>query len=456
MMPERSSEPRGLTTFLVVWGGQVVSLLGSNLTGFALSVWVYRQTGSATRFALIALATTLPGILLSPLAGVLVDRWDRRRAMILADAGSGCATLVLALLIWTERLELWHIYLLLSVSSTFGAFQWPAFSAATTLLVPKRHLGRASGLTQMGTAAGELLTPVLAGVLVVTVGLRGVVLIDVITFACAVVSLLAVRIPRPEPSAAGAAARGTLAREARAGWSYLHRRPGLLALLLLFAATHLSLGMMQVLVAPMVLSFAPADVLGRVLSVAGLGMLAGSILMSVWGGPRRRIPAILVLLALQGTALIAGGLRPSALLVAAAGFVFLFALPLITGASQAVWQSKVEPDLQGRVFALRRMIAWSTLPLAYLLAGPLADRVFEPLLAADGPLAGSAGRLIGTGEGRGIALLLILLGGLVLLTVAVASRSERLRRLEEELPDALPGESRAADPVGASAALERT
>jgi MFS transporter, DHA3 family, macrolide efflux protein len=431
---------RGMAAFLAVWAGQVVSALGTGLTGFALGVWVYQRTGSATRFALITLMTTLPGILLSPIAGALVDRWDRRRVMILSDVGAGCATLMLALLFWYHRLELWHIYLLLALSSTFGSLQWPAFSASTTLLVPREHLGRAAGLTQMGQAVSVLLAPVLAGALVVSIGLKRVLLIDFATFLIAVATLLSVHVPRAEATVEGLATRGSLLSEAASGWPFIRQRPGLLSLLALIAATNFSMGMMQVLVAPMVLSFTSAAVLGRVLSVAGSGMLVGSLVMSVWGGPSRRVSGILGFLLLQGAILVVGGLWPSATLIATAGFVFLFTMPIILGCSQALWQSKVAPDLQGRVFAVRRMVAWSTLPLSYLVAGPLADRVFEPLLAPNGPLSGSVGRLIGVGKGRGIALLLMLLGLLVVTTVAAFSRYSRLRWLESELPDVLPEE----------------
>lgn len=430
-----------MTSFVVIWVGQVVSTLGSGLTGFALAVWVYQQTGSTTRFALIAFVTFLPGILLSPLAGALADRWDRRLAMIVSDLGAAGATLALVLLIWRGRLELWQIYLLMFVVSAFGALRWPAFAAATTLMVPKRHLGRAGGMTEMGEAAGELVAPLIAGALVMTIGRQGILLIDFATYLVAVIALLAVRIPPPPVTAEGAAARGSLLREALHGWWFIRRRPGLLALLLLFASTHVGLGMVQILLTPMVLSFASAAVLGGVLTVAGVGMLAGSLVMSAWGGPRRRVAGILGLLALQGTTLLFGGLRPSAPLIAGVAFVFLFAIPILNGCSQALWQTKVAPDLQGRVFAVRRTVAWSTLPLTYLVAGPLADRVFEPLMAVGGPLAGSVGRLIGVGKGRGIGLLVIVLGVLVLLVVAAAWRNPRLRHLESELPDALGGEA---------------
>jgi hypothetical protein len=166
-------------------------------------------------------------------------------------------------------------------------------------------------------------------------------------------------------------------------------------------------------------------------------MLAGGLVMSVWGGPRRRVAGILALLLLQGIVLPLGGLRASALLIAAGAFMYLFAAQIVNGSSQVLWQSKVAPDRQGRVFAVRRMVAWSTLPLAYLIAGPLADHVFEPLLMAGGPLAGSVGRVIGIGHGRGVALMLVVIGVFIALSVAVASRSPRLIHLESELPDAL-------------------
>jgi DHA3 family macrolide efflux protein-like MFS transporter len=434
---ESHAESRGITTFVVVWAGQVVSALGSYLTGFALAVWVYQQTGSATLFALISLVTTLPGMLLLPLAGALVDRWDRRWAMILSDGGAAAGTLALALLIWKGRLELWHIYVLMAIISTFGALGWPAFTAATTLLVPKRHLGRASGMTQMGDASAQILSPLLAGAMVVSIGRQGVVLIDFVSYLVAIAALLAVRMPRPPATPEGALDRGSLWREARSGWSFIRQRPGLLALLMMLAVTNIGTGMVQVLLSPMVLSFASPAMLGRVLTAAGCGALAGGLVMTVWGGPRRRVAGILGVLLLQGLVLPLGGLRANILLIAAGASIYLFALPILNGASQAIWQTKVAPGLQGRVFAVRRMVAWSTLPLAYLIAGPLADHVFEPLLAAGGPLAGSVGQVIGIGKGRGIALMLIVIGLFTVVVVAVASRFPRLIRLESELPDAL-------------------
>jgi DHA3 family macrolide efflux protein-like MFS transporter len=426
-----------MTSFLIIWFGQVVSRLGSGFTGFALGVWVYRRTGSVTQLALISFFTLAPAVLMSPFAGALVDRWDRRRAMLLSDSGAGASSLALALLFFGGRLETWHICLVVAVSSLFQSLQWPAFSAATTLLVGKQNLGRANGLNQMGQAAAQIAAPVLAGALVGRIGVPGIILVDAATFLFAVATLLAVRIPRPEVSAEGAAGRGSLVSEAAYGWTYLTRRPGLLTLLGLFATVNFSVGMLTVLITPLVLSFASAGTLGTVLSIASSGLLVGGLAMAAWGGPARRMHVIFAALLMQALVLFLGGARASAPLITAAAFLYLLGFPIINACSQAIWQTKVAPDVQGRVFAMRQMIALSCMPLAQLAAGPLADFVFKPLLAAGGPLAGSLGRIMGVGPGRGIGLLLMALGIANLLVLAAAWSYPRLRGVEDEVPDAI-------------------
>ena len=427
--------PRGFRTFVLIWFGQLVSLTGSGLTGFALGVWVYQRTGSVTQFALISLFTSLPGIVISPVAGALVDRWDRRRAMILSDVGAALCTLSVAGLLLASRLEVWHIYVAMGISSTFSAFQWPAYSAATTLLVPKQHLGRASGMVQISEAVAQIISPVLAGALMVVIRVQGVMLLDFATFLFAALTLLLARIPRPAVTAEGKAGQGSLLHEATYGWTYIRARPGLFALLLFFAATNFATGIVGVLFTPLVLSFTSTAVLGLLLSIGGLGFLAGSLTMSAWGGPKRRVYGILGCHLLMGVTLFAAGFPPLVWVIGAAAFLFFFSTPISNGCSQAIWQSKTAPDVQGRVFAVRRMIAWASLPLAYLMAGPLADQVFEPLLAEGGPLASSVGQIIGVGVGRGIGLLFIVLGSVILLAALVACLYPRLRNLETELPD---------------------
>jgi MFS family permease len=433
--------------FLVIWFGQVVSMLGTGLTGFALGLWVYQTTGSVTRLALIGFFTSLPGIVILPWAGALVDRSDRRRAMIASNLGAGLSCLGIALLLWAGRLAVWHIYVLMAAASIFTAFQLPAFNASITLLVPPKQVGRASGLLQLVMTA-QIAAPLLAAVMLHWLKIWGILLVDVATFLFAILTLLAVDIPNPEPARPEEAR--SLWGDTIYGWRYLHARPGLLALLAVFAGTNFTIAMVQALLTPLVLSFASPTALGTVMTVGGVGMLLGTVAMSIWGGPQRRIRGIFGGLLMQGLALLLAGLRPNVALVTAAALGFSLMTPVIMSCSQALWQTKVEPAMQGRVFAVRRMVALSSLPLAFAIAGPLADRIFEPLLAPGGVLAGSVGRVIGTGAGRGIGLLVMVLGLLSLLGLVAASGYPPLRRVEDELPDALAGAAAAPAARGGS------
>ncbi|MDZ8087072.1 MAG: MFS transporter [Nostoc sp. DedQUE12b] len=427
--------------FTLIWFGQLVSLIGSGLTRFALGVWVYRNTGSVTQFALISLFAILPSILLSPLVGVLVDRWNRRTCIILSDAGAGVSTLAIVLLLLVGRLEVWHIYLVVAVSSIFSAFQWPAYAAATTMLVPKQHLGRANGMVQFAEATSRLLSPMLAGALVVTIQIQGVILIDCVTFLFSVVTLLLVRFPEPKTTAENEVRKSWQLREFTYGWTYITARPGLLGLLIFFAAINFLIGVVSVLVTPLVLAFATANVLGTVLSIGGSGMLVGGLVMSVWGGPKNRILGVFGFTLSGALSIILAGLKPSVPVFFAAAFIYYFGVSMINGCDQAIWQSKVAPAVQGRVFAVRSMLALASLPLAYLIAGPLADGVFEPLLAPTGLLAGSIGKLIGVGRGYGIALLFIVVGILTIIAIAFGYLYQPLRRLNHQLPDAIADEA---------------
>jgi DHA3 family macrolide efflux protein-like MFS transporter len=428
--------PSGMNSFMVLWFGQMISVLGTNLSGFSLGVWVFQRTRSVTQFAFIALVTTLPGILISPLAGALVDRWDRRWTMVLSDGVAALATLTIGVLLFIGQLDLWVIYAAMSVSATSSAFRLPAYSAATAQLLPKGQLARAASLRNLSLSASNLIAPWLGGALLVALGIRGVILVDFATFVFAVAATLLVRVPRLAVGG-GTAARPSLWQDAAEGWRFVRQRQGLFIFLLLSAVANLAVGLVEVLAPPMVLAYASAAQLGVVLSIAGAGTLVGSLLMGLWKGTRRLIEVNLAASVICGVCIAFAGWRPSLILVAAAGFGFFFFFAVAGVCGQALWQVKVAPELQGRIFSIRRMIGWSTFPLAYAAAGPLADRLFEPLLAKGGPLSASIGPLLGTGRGRGIGLLLVLTGLLLALTHAAAYLSPRLRHVERELPDML-------------------
>lgn len=437
----------GLPAFLLTWFGQVVSLVGSGLTSFALGVWVFQRTGSPTLFAFIGLFAVLPKVVFSPLAGALVDRWDRRTVMILADGGAGLSTLFVAVMLFSGRLELWHIYLSAAVSSLCGTFQWPAYSAVVSQLVPARHLGRANGLSQFGRAVAEIFSPLLAGALMVSIGLGGVILIDVVTFLFAMFTLLLVRFPilEKQASQAGPAA---LRADLTFGWRYILQRKGLLNLLYFQVAVNFIWGLVGALIVPMILGFTSADRLGAIITIAGAGMLTGSLIMSAWGGTKRRITGILTFEALSGLCFMLMGLRPDFWWVAAGAFGAHVTIAIVFGSNQALWQARVQAGDQGRVFAAQQMLASLASPLAYLLAGPLAEGFFEPRMAAGAALSRALGSALGSGTGRGIGLMFVLMGIAKVLVSVSAYLNPRVRHIEVELPEVRPDKTGALPAPG--------
>ena len=422
-----------LLAFNIIWIGELISLIGSGLSNFALAVWTYQNSGSITLFTLIALAGMLPAVLLSPIAGSVVDRWDRRMILILSNIGLAVIMGVLAILIFTHLLALWCIYLAVILGSVLSTFVRPAFSSSITVLVPEEQFGQANGRMQLANAISQFIAPVLAGVLLVTIQLQGVVLLDFVSFLFAIGTLALVAIPKPaKKSSEGEAEEESFWKEVANGWRYIVKDAGLLALVI-FAALFNFLGAIpSVLIQPLILNFSSAAGLGLVMTLGGTGMLVGSLALSLWRGPKKRINLLFVGLAVCGLCLVVAGLQPSLVLVTIGAFFFFFSLPAINTTIATVLQQKVAPDFQGRVFALSSMFGVSLTPLAYVLAGLLSDRVFEPLLQPHGLLAPSVGQIVGVGAGRGIGLLFILVGLLLIMLTFGGYLYPRLRHIEDE------------------------
>ena len=429
-----------MRTFLIIWSGQMISLIGSAMTSFALGVWIFEKTGSATQFALNVVCFFLPGVILAPFAGIAADRYSRRLVMMGSDLLAAISTITVLTLFATGNLHVWHVYLATTINSIATTFQWPAYGAAVTMLVPKEHLGRTGGMMQAAESISSFIAPAVAGLLYVSVGMPAIFAIDLGTFAIAFLTLSIVRIPHPERitdhSTEHTGLRGFL-HEASFGWRYLRERPGLFNLLLVFAACNFVANLAWPLLGPMILAQASPDVYGYVGSVIGLGAVVGTIIMSIWGGPKRRIFGIAYGDITAG--LLAGlvGLRNSLLLMATAGFAAALTNPITNGSSQALWQSKVAADVQGRVFAVRRAMAFSIIPISTALAGPVADYIFKPAMMPGGALANTMiGQILGMGPGRGIGLMFVICGLAYSCISAISLIHPRIRRVELELPDA--------------------
>ncbi len=457
--PGAGNPAKKLRTFLTIWFGQTVSTIGSGMTAFAMSVWLFQETGNATPIALTALSQWVPRIALAPIAGMVADRYSRKVVMILADVLAAVATATAALLVLSGNLQVWHIYAVAAVAGVAGSFQVPAFTASITMIVKKEDFSRAAGLTQVTQALESVASPLVAGILIGPLGLAGVIFVDLATFSAAMVTLAISRIPNPARSEQTTQEEGESALQRTLyGLRYVAARGGLMAMMIYFALVNFAANMSMILTSPMVLSFSDPAGLGLTQTIGGLGMLAGGVVMSVWGGPKRRMLGVYLAIAVSGVGLTMMGLGASTATVATGMFVMFALIPLANGAAASIWQSKVTPDVQGRVFAARGMISTIMMPLAFGISGPLADRVFQPLMHGAAAPPAFLSSIVGSGPGRGFAVMLVLGGTMLLAATALFLLYRPLRRVEVELPDVIDtgddadGHSPTADPVAGAAA----
>lgn len=358
----------GMRLFAVIWSGQFFSLLGTYMSQFALSIWAWQLTGEATALALVAFFNFAPSVIMFPIAGALVDRWNRKLVMMISDVASGLATIVVFLLLSAGRLEVWHLYVTGAFTGIFQSFQWPAYSASTSLIVEKKDYARASGMLSLADSVSNIVAPAAAGVLIAFIGVAGILMIDIVTFLAAIGILLVVVVPQPPRSVEGRSILG----DAFYGFRFIAERRGLLGLQLNFFATNLLLGIGFTLLTPMLMLRTGNDtvVTGTVQSAFGIGGVIGGIALTAWGGPRRKVDG--VFLGMAASALLGMtmmGVAQTPLLLMVGAFLTMLFIPTSNGSNQAIWQSKVPPGVQGRVFAARALIATLSSPIGMALVG---------------------------------------------------------------------------------------
>ncbi len=409
----QSKRPAGMTGFSIVWIGQIVSVLASSMTTFGMTIWMYQKTESVTALGLIQVSFILPFLLMSPIAGVMVDRYNRKLMMMVSDLAAGIGTMSVLVLLAIGKLEVWHLYVASALIGLGNTFQWPAYSAAISTMVPKEQYGRANGMMSLIEAGPGVIAPLLAGALLPFIGLTGIMLIDVVTFVFAIGTLLIVYIPQPPRTQEGKEGQGSIWKEAAYGFQYIFARPSLLGLQLVFFFGNLFAGIGFTLLAPMILARTAQNslTLGSVESAGAIGGVIGGIAMSAWGGFKRKVHGVLlgwILSSLFGMILLGVGQTLPIWLVGLA--ISSLFIPLINGSNQAIWQAKVAPDVQGRVFSARRLIAWFTNPISPIIAGTLADLVLEPAMRTHTMFSNLFGGLVGTGPGAGMGLLMVFCG----------------------------------------------
>lgn len=430
--------PTGLTGLMVVLGGQAVSILASGMTGFSLAIWVFQKTSSATSLGIMTSAFTLPYLLIIPLAGVMVDRYNRKLMMMVSDLTAGLGSLVILFLLAGNQLQVWHFYMINIIIGLGNAFQWPAYSAAITTMVPKEQYGRANGMMSFVQAGPGIVAPLLAGALLPLIGLKGILLIDIATFIIAIGMLMLVHVPPPKRTLEGQEGKGNLLQEAAYGFRYIFKRSSLLGYIVMLFFANLFLGFPNSVHVPLILSRTGNDslVLGAVETAGAISWTVGSLVMGVWGGPKRRIHGVLIgWMIYCATANIAFGLGRGlgiwipAILMAGIG------ASVGNATSQAILQAKVAPDIQGRVFSARRLLTWFPDMFTPILGGLMADRLMEPAMAKGGWLASLFGWMSGTDAGSGMSVMMVVFGALTIITLLAGYVFPSIRNMETLLPD---------------------
>ncbi len=406
--------------FLTLWGGQTLSLVGTDVAGLGIAFVAFLETGSLTWLAALFVAGRVPALLASSHAGELVDRTSAKSVLLVADLVAGVASMTVLALHLAGALQLWHLLVLAVVGSVANAYQLPAYQASVPRLVDPALLPRAHGLLQAAPAAGMLAGPALAGVLVASAGIGGILVFDLVTFVAAMVATTSVEFPARsvdhDPDASGE--RDDVSGSLKMMWHHLvGRRRGVRRLVIWMAMVNFAATSVNLLLPALLLTLTSEQNAGFVLAFGGLAMLASSAAVSALGLPERLMRSLIAGVAVIGVGLVLIALRPDLPVVVLGVVVVLAALPVAGAASGTINQTEVALELQGRLTAFRRVISESlTLP-AVIIVTPLVEQVVEPAMQPGGWAADVVGPIIGVGEGRGLALAMIVAGMMV---VAVA------------------------------------
>ena len=384
----------GMRDFTILWFGQIISLIGSAMTWFAFTIWAWEVTGKASALATISFFAFLPTVLFSPVAGAFVDRWNRKLVMLLSDLATAIGTLTVFLIYTFGDLQIWHIYAVSILAGFFTAFQYPAYTAAVTTMLSKEDYARAEGMMGSARALSGILAPIFAAALVGVLGLSGIMLIDLVTFLFAFGTLLVIHVPQPAQTETGLQSNGTLWEEIQVGFRYINEKQSLRALTILFMIAGVFLAIGATLMAPLVLSRTgnSESALATVQSTGAIGGIFGALILSLWGGIKKRIHNVLiggVGACLLGVVWL--GLGQAVIFWAIGSFFFAFFEPFVEGGNIAIWQTKVPADVQGRVFSARNLLVQVPYLFGILAAGYLAEGFSIPPVLIG---AGAAGALV--------------------------------------------------------------
>ena len=428
--------PQNLHNFLIIWFGQLISNIGSYMTYFSITIWAWERTNQVTTIALISFFELIPSIFITLASGLIVDRVNRKFLLIIADCVAAISTIVIGYLYLTDQLQIWHIYATGAVNGAFSEVQALAYSSSISMLVPKQHYMRATSMNSAIHYGSTIIAPALAGFLYYIIDLSGILLIDFITFTIAIATVLKVRIRQPKITTQSQESIGFL-QKIIFGFHYLIKNPSLLAVIATGSLFWFAHDIGATLYSPMILARTNNNtrILGSISSAAGLGGVMGTVILSIWGGSKRRIHGFLLGMMGAGISKTIFGLGQALMIWFPAQFCSSLNFPMLTSSSKAILLSKVKPDIQGRVFATESIMQQIVSAIAVFIAALLADHVFEPAMMPGGNLVPLFGNLFGTGKGAGMAILYVVSSVILFLIGLSGFFVPRLRKVETIVPD---------------------
>lgn len=420
----------GFKKFLIIWFGDLVSNIGTGMTAFGLGVYVWQLTNSALDVSMVEMAALLPMILLCPAAGVLADRFDRRLLMILGDFLSAFGLIVMLVIMNTGHIQVWQICLCVGFNSAFVSLLDPAYKATITDLLTENEYAKASGMVSIASSSKFLISPIIGGIILAVFSIEIILVFDILTIVITVIATISVRKSITVKSQVKK--EMNFFKDLKEGWQIILESKGVLLLILLVSLSLFYMGFIQVLSKPMVLSFTSEKTTGFLQTICGCGMLVSSIII---GGGILKSNYIKVMVAsfiVTGLTMVGFGATTSIPVIVITGFLLFASLPYATTCIDVLIRKSIDNDKQGRAWGLISLISQLGYIIAYVLAGVLADYVFIPALEEGGVLADSVGKIIGTGETRGIGFLIIIAGlGLVITALFVYS-SKSIREMETQ------------------------
>lgn len=429
---------KSFRNFLIIWIGQFVSMLGSGVSSFGLSLWVYSKTESAMTFAMTFLVQILPGIIFAPFAGSLADRKKRKSIIILTDFLDAILKIILVVLLLTDNMKVWMVYPFIFLSQTLGTFQNPAFNATIPLLVEKNDIPRANGLMQLIKAIQNMLAPVISGALFAFLGLSGLFIIDFITFFVALITILPQKIYQEIDIKKEENFASTIIEDMKIAINVLREKHGFINLIAVFSILNFIANVAMVLIGPLVMSNFNTQIYGIVNSVSGVAMVIGGIISGIIPSKNHKVKSIFISLSICAIGMIVMGINYHWIVISIGFFLFMFPTPYANGTLGSLFQLKIETKMLGRIGALVDALMKIITPIAIILAGFLADKVFNPLLKVGGTLDNTIiSKIIGSGNGRGIGLMFVICGLTLLIICVYMLLNKDINKLEILNPDVI-------------------